>query len=203
MFTRTTLDIDTPAGVRVTHGLIAQDEPRGLVVMLPGRAYTSEAPGLYYPRMVAADAGYDILSMTFACQVAPERADFSTIDAEIRLAVDAVLRRRGYDRIVFVGKSLGSPYVAALAQPYNAERVILLTPIGSSVQDTGALPTLAIIGTNDSAYDPARVEADKARPNLRWLVLDGMDHGLEVAGDWAATLDGMKTILAACAEFLS
>lgn len=81
------------------------------------------------------------------------------------------------------------------------DRLILLTPIGTAALDTGATPTLAVIGTADQAYQPEQVDATGT--NVEWLVLDGLDHGLEVAGDWAASLDGLRQITRACIEFLS
>ncbi len=40
MWQRQTLDITTPAGKTIQHGLLAHDPPGDLLVMLPGRNYT-------------------------------------------------------------------------------------------------------------------------------------------------------------------
>ena len=202
-YTRTTLDVTTAEGVFVQHGLIEQDEPpKGLVVLLPGRFYPTDAPVLYYPRMVAADLGYDALSVRYAYQVAPDRAEVQGLDAEINLALDALLTRRRYSLRIIIGKSLGTPLATQLARQRRADGLILLTPIGAAVHDAGSLPTLAVIGTRDPVYDANLIAADKARANVHWLVLDGADHGLEVAGDGAATLDRMTQVMEACEAFL-
>ncbi len=202
MYTRTTLDLTTPGGVLVQHGLIVQDAPKGLVVLLPGGNYPVDAPVLYYPRMVAADLGYDALSVRYAYQVAPDRAQVQGLDAEVDAAVDAAFKRRSYDRLIVVGKSLGTPLASLLASRRKVDGLILLTPIGTSVRDAGSLPTLAVIGTNDPVYDADQIAADQGRANLRWLVIEGADHGLEVAGSWTATLDGMRRVVEVCDAFL-
>ena len=172
-----------------------------MVVILPGWGYLCDAPGLYYPRKAAVDLGYDVLSMRFAFQVAPDQADTHGLDAEVDHALTTILQR-GYPRLILIGKSLGTPLAATLAHKHSAERLILLTPIGTAAQDTGSLPTLAVIGTADERYSAAQIAADKARANVRWLVLDGMNHSMEIAGDWSASLDGLRQITAACEDFL-
>jgi hypothetical protein len=34
------------------------------------------------------------------------------------------------------------------------------------------------------------------------MILDGLDHSLEAAGDWESSLDALAEITQACAEFL-
>jgi hypothetical protein len=34
------------------------------------------------------------------------------------------------------------------------------------------------------------------------MILDGLDHSLEVPGDWETSLDSLAEIIAACVEFL-
>ncbi len=200
-YTRTTLDVTTRR-VFVQHGLIEQDAPRGLVVLLPGRFYPADAPVLYFPRMVAANLGYDALSVRYAYQLAPDRAKVERLDAEIDLALDTLLKRRSYARLIVIGKSLGTPLATLLARQRHVDGLILLTPIGTSVQDAGSLPTLAVIGTKDPVYDAQQIAATQGLANVRWLILDGADHGLEVAGDGLATLDRMRQTMQACEEFL-
>ncbi|MEO8397216.1 MAG: hypothetical protein ABI700_29745 [Chloroflexota bacterium] len=201
MTTRLSIEITTPSGVTVDHRLIAHDDPRGLLILLPGRGYTCDYPVLHYLRKAAADLGYDVLSVWYSFQVAAIPDDQVTIQqlaAEVDQAIREVLKR-GYAHVVIAGKSLGTPL--AVLHAHQAERLILLTPIGTSVQDAGRKPTLAIIGTSDQVYQPEQVEA--AGANVQWLVLEGLDHGLEAAGDWAGSIEALHQITAACEEFLS
>lgn len=203
MFTRRSIEVTTPAGVTVDHRLIAHDDPVGLLILLPGRGYTCDHPVLHYLRKAAADLGYDVLSVWYSFQVASipdDQVTMQQLAAEVDQAIKGVLQlNSGYKRVCIAGKSLGTPLAVLHAQ--QAERLILLTPIGTSVQDAGSKPTLAIIGTADPVYDPASINA--SRENVEWLVLDGLDHGLEAAGDWEASLDGLQQITQTCVEFLS
>jgi len=203
MFQRTILEITTPSGVPVEHGLITHDQPKGLVVILPGWGYLCDAPGLYYPRKAAVDLGYDVLSVTYGFQVARDRSEvvMQTLNAEVDHVL-ATAVERSYPRMILIGKSLGTPLAATLAHKHSAERLILLTPIGTAVQDAGSLPTLAVIGTADERYNAAQIAADRTRANVRWLVLEGMNHSMEIAGDWSASLDGLRRITQACEDFL-
>ncbi len=174
--------------------------------MLPGRGYTCDLPLLHYLRKAAADLGYDVLSVWYGFQVAPPGMDagmdvpltYESLNAEIDLAVGEAMKR-GYDRVVIAGKSMGTPLAALRAK--WAERLILLTPIGTAALDTGTTPTLAVIGTADQAYQPEQVT--QAGAHVKWLVLDGLDHGLEKPGDFAASLDALRMVTRACVEFLS
>ena len=73
MFRRLSIEVTTPSGVTVDHRLIAHDDPRGLLIMLPGRGYTCDHPVLHFLRKAAADLGYDVLSVWYSFQVAPIR----------------------------------------------------------------------------------------------------------------------------------
>jgi acetyl esterase/lipase len=201
MFTRLSIEVTTPSGVTVDHRLIAHDEPRGLLILLPGRGYTCDHPVLHYLRKAAADLGYDVLSVWYSFQVAAipdDQVTMQQLAAEVDQAIREVLKR-GYRHVMIAGKSLGTPLAVLHAQ--QAERLILLTPVGTAVQDAGSKPTLAIIGTADPVYDPDAINASAG--SVEWLVLEGLDHGLEAAGDWATSLDALHQITAACVEFLS
>lgn len=201
MAQRLTIEVTTPSGLRVAHGLVAHDQPAGLLVMLPGRGYTCDLPLLHYLHKAASDIGYDVLSVWYGFQAAPPGTDmpmtYESLNAEIDLAVGEAMKR-GYDRLLIAGKSMGTPLAALRAR--RAERLILLTPIGTAALDTGSTPTLAVIGTADQAYQPDQVQQTGA--NVQWLVLDGLDHGLEKPGDFAASLDALRTVTQACVEFL-
>ncbi|MEO8393259.1 MAG: hypothetical protein ABI700_09725, partial [Chloroflexota bacterium] len=173
MSTRLSIEITTPSGVTVDHRLIAHDDPRGLLILLPGRGYTCDHPVLHYLRKAAADLGYDVLSVWYSFQVAAIPDDQVTIRqlaAEVDQAIREVLKR-GYAHVMIAGKSLGAPL--AVLHAHQAERLILLTPIGTSVQDAGSKPTLAIIGSADPVYDPDAINA--SRTNVEWLILEGLD----------------------------
>ena len=200
MFKRLSIEVTTASGVTVDHRLIAHDDPLGLLILLPGRGYTCDFPVLHYLRKAATDLGWDVLSVWYSFQVVAipdEQVTMQQLATEVDQAIREALKR-GYAQVAIAGKSLGTPLAALHAD--QAERLILLTPVGTSVQDAGAKPTLAVIGTADPLYDADVIGASGA--NVRWMVLDGLDHGLEAAGDWSRSLEALRQITQACVEFL-
>ena len=203
MFKYMTIEVTTPSGVVVDQRLIAHEQPVGLLAMLPGRGYTCDHPVLHYLGKAAAELGYDVLSVRYSFQIAPRGGGaaqmmLESLAGEVDLAISEALKR-GYARLCIAGKSLGTPLAVLHAK--QTERLILLTPVGTAALDVGTTPTLAVIGTADPMYQPEQIETTGA--NVDWLVLDGLDHGLEAAGDWATSLVALGQITQACVEFLS
>jgi hypothetical protein len=111
---------------------------------------------------------------------------------------------RGYDHICIAGKSMSSPVAVALAHRIAAQNIslILLTPIGTAVQDVGATRTLAVIGTADPLYSAEQVSADADRANVTWQAFLHLNHGLEMADDWKGSVAALGQIIGACEGFL-
>jgi len=191
-------------GVKVHHALMMQEDGSDkLLVMLPGRGYTTEHPVLYYLRKAALQLGYDVLSVEYGFQAGHldlTSENMPYLPDDVQAATQPVLAR-GYAQVCIAGKSLGTPLAAALARQISETRVslLLLTPIAGATQGSGAIPTLAIIGTADAAYTPELV---KDEPHLTWRVLEGLNHSLELKGDWRASLAVLPEIIAACEAFL-
>jgi hypothetical protein len=176
----------------------------GLLVLLPGHGYTSDMPLLYYLRAAALQAAWDTLSITYAFQAHRDYSG-SRLLHEIRLVLDLpAIQNAGYRRLCFAAKSLGTPLAVELAhQQTPAETsLILLTPIMDAPAQVEQTPTLAVIGTADRYYDAASVRETGAAPNLHWLVLEGLDHGLEMPDDWKTSIKMLQRVTSACATFL-
>lgn len=210
----TILETTTSTGKRVRHLFTRQEQtPRGLVVILPGRGYLLEHPLLHYLRKLAGELNYDVLGVRYGYQMtAGDTGDLMSFDiltGEIERAISAVLAQRDYARVFLAGKSLGTALAVRQGERLKEGRLkdadlryILLTPVADSTQNIGVYPTLAVIGTADSAYDAARVRADDVNPHLHWHVFDGLNHGLEFAEGWDASIAVLGQIMAHCEAFL-
>ena len=206
------LNVKVKAGVTVGHLFFTHEKPAAnkLLVILPGRGYTRDYPLLYTLRMLAVEMGYDVLSTQYSFQAHPHTVNFKAVgwdglQTEIDQALDA-LPKRDYTSICFAGKSLGTPLAMQLAQSHAApdKRALLLTPIANAVQLAGEdMPTLAVIGTADSAYNADIIKADVRRDNVTWWVFDDLNHSLEHKSDWKASMAVMAEIMAICADFLA
>lgn len=201
--------ITTPSrfGVNTRITLLRHDaSAEKLLIILPGRAYTCDFPVLYYLRKAAAQIGYDVLSIEYGFQAA--RTDFNLAQLPDLLAdLNDILRpvlEHGYKHICVAGKSLGTPIAAHLIQSLDtaSRSLLLLTPVGDSTKSLGTIPAAAIIGTADPVYSADEVARFDGHPMVKWHVYEGLDHGLEYADDWQASVKMLPEIIQACTEFL-
>lgn len=200
-----TLTTTTANGLEVQHVFLRQNTPaKRLLVILPGRGYTSEHPALYFLRRAAAELDYDVLSITYSFQVNAGTFNTMNLPAEIN-AVLLQVNPDAYQRVVFAGKSMGTPLAVTHGLNCLAEdvRLILLTPIGDAVDEARDMPTLAIIGTEDRYYDAESIAATEMRPNVSWRVMPGLNHALEDRSNWQRSITVLLEIVAVCADFLS
>ncbi|HEX2906811.1 MAG TPA: alpha/beta family hydrolase [Phototrophicaceae bacterium] len=202
------IPVESRLGVTVPNHLLAHEPPSAdLLILLPGRGYTCNHPVLYYLRHAGIERGYDVLSIEYAFQVASRDLDADSLTAlaeDVLVATQAVLAR-GYQRVCIAGKSLGTPLAGELARTITSGAVslLLLTPIGGALQGLGDCPTLAIIGTADPLYTPELVSAYDDHPTITWQVYDGLNHSLEMPGDWRASLAVLPEIITGCETFMS
>lgn len=198
------IETESKFGTTAHHLLSTQEGGSDkLLIILPGRGYTTEHPLLYYLRSAALQLGYDVLSVQYgfqAAQIDVTIENMPYIQDDVQQAVKSVLAR-GYRKICIAGKSLGTPLAAELARSITDAQVslLLLTPIGAAAQGLGAIPALAVIGTADAAYSADMIKDDDY---LTWRVFEGLNHSLELRGDWRASLAVLPEIIGACAAFL-
>lgn len=195
--------IEIPSYADVTiQNILAGTGSSRLVVLLPGLGYTVDAPLFHYLRKIAWHNNCDTLSIKYGFQVAQSRYDpqyQGDITKESQQAIEVALKK-GYSELVIVGKSLGTPMAAILANRFSqTNKLLLLTPIRDSHTIAPNIETLAVIGTADPRYEDGLAVNTK---NLRWKVYEGLDHSLEVRGDMLASIDIMRDVMGECQQFL-
>lgn len=206
---QTTIDVQSRFGAKVPNPLTYHDPATTkLLVMLPGRGYTTESPALFYTRQMALDLDYDVLAIQYGFQMTGGDFDESTapyLKEDIINAVRQAVQRSAYQQVCIVAKSLGTLLVAEAIEAASIANVsvILLTPLPGALQEVGTNPTLAIIGTADALYSQDMVNASANIPNVRWRVFDNLNHGFEVKGDWKTSINALGEIIAECQAFLS
>lgn len=198
--------VESASGVVIHNRLYAQTAPAGrLMVLLPGANYDASRPLLYYPMKSGLQRGYDVLSVQYYYHIT--QADFEPdhLPTARKDAEDALMTtlKRGYDQVIFVAKSIGTLIAADLIGQLQDVRVaaLMLTPIGDVVAQLPAgVPALGVIGTSDAAYTTQTLtETD----DIKWQIFDGLNHSLEVAGDWRASLSALPAICEACDAFIT
>lgn len=146
---------------------------RGLVILLPGAAYTCQMPLLHFAALVAISHDWDVRAVDWT-----PAEHWGTEQIGLELAA-AIGDHEGPVRVV--GKSLGT-----LAAPYAAEHridAVWLTPLVKMPAVARAIADhpgrqLLIAGTDDTdTWDSGIAAAFSAEV----LEIAGADHGLRVA----------------------
>jgi hypothetical protein len=191
-----TVDLGPCPGVSFDQG------GRAWVVILPGAAYSSQAPLLWYARRAALATDRNVLTVVDAFD--REQDPVTWVESRLEAALAHVHDRD--PRPVVVGKSLTS-LAASIAARDRLPAVWLtpliaaghpVTPMVVAGMRAGTAPRLLIGGRADPSWDGA---VAGSFTDAEVLELDGADHGLEV-GDIAASAANLATVADAIQRFL-
>lgn len=196
-------------GPLVERASFRQGTPAGILIVFPGREYGPEAPLLRGPIEALTGEGWDVLVASYREGGGSGRGD--PILSRARRALDRILPARSYRRIALLGKSMGTPYVAALCADeagLAGARAAYLTPlIGNPDFERAFLraqqPSYLAVGTADPFYGVEALERLKAERDLRLTVVDGADHGLNIPGNPQASRQAVAHVVAEVVAFLT
>jgi hypothetical protein len=183
-----------PLDLAPGEALLHEGDPARCAVVLPGIAYFSQAPLLWFAREAAQARGWSVLELT---ERAPrDEEPFAWMRDRAAHALDAAAA----ETVAVIGKSL-----ASAAAPLVAERglpAVWLTPLLDRAEVVGALeaspaPALLIGSPADPTWGEGTVPVS---PEV--LELDGLDHSLQVEGDPLASLDVLRRVTERVGEFL-
>jgi hypothetical protein len=182
--------IDLGPGEAVLH----EGDPRRCAVILPGVAYFSQAPLLWFAREAAQAAGWSVLELT---ERAPrDEEPFAWMRDRAGRALDQATAAT----VAVVGKSL-----ASAAAPLVTERglpAVWLTPLLNRPDVASALaaasgPALLVGSPADPTWGEGSVPSG---PEV--LELDRLDHSLQVKGDPLASLEVLRRVTKRIGAFL-
>ncbi len=213
----TSLDVTTPSGRSVPNRWLKQTgSANALMLMFPGLNYTCDNPLLYYLAGLAVNRSMDVLQL-WANYTIHEFQSLSKADQvrwlleDARSLIEAGRKNRSYERLIFVGKSIGTLTLAAVFNQLKdlaTVPAIWLTPLfrqpvvlESALQVVGN--ALFIAGSADSTYDAGAMKQVASLPTAQTLVIPGADHSLEIPGDLELSLEILQKIMAAEDAFLS
>ena len=182
-----------------------------LAVLFPGIGYTVDKPLLYHSGRIAAARGYEVLPLPYGGFPRGVKGDRAKMERCFRMALEqaeemlAAVDWAACDRILFIGKSVGTIVAAAAAQRCPAEeriRFLLYTPL----EDTFAFPlgeSLVFTGGADPwvGGGDSRIPALCAQRGLPCTLIPGANHSLET-GDPLADLDALRRVMAETERFL-
>jgi hypothetical protein len=183
-----------PLDLAPGEALLHEGDPSRCAVVLPGIAYFSQAPLLWFAREAALARSWSVLELT---ERAPrDEEPFAWMRDRAARALEAAQA----ETVAVIGKSL-----ASAAAPLVAERglpAVWLTPLLDRAEVVGALeaaaaPTLLIGSPADPTWGegtvPQRAEV---------MELAGLDHSLQVNGDPLTSLDVLRRVTERIGGFL-
>jgi predicted alpha/beta-hydrolase family hydrolase len=183
-----------------------------LAVLFPGMNYSCDMPLLFYPLKLLLSRGADVLQVRAdytgpGYQSLPQAERGAWLAADAQAAVDAARQQGKYDKLVLVGKSIGTIALASLT-PHQPQAIsIWLTPllhhpqvIEAAEHNRGA--ALFVAGTADDLFDAAELKRIQAATQAEALLIEGGDHSLEIKADFFASLQALEQTLRAMAGFL-
>jgi predicted alpha/beta-hydrolase family hydrolase len=195
------------AGDHKTSYTYFANDSEAICFMFSGIGYTYDKPLFYYAAMEMRRSGMDIVQVDYHYNRKGLRQPLKKLKkamlADIRPVIDAVLAKRHYQRLLFLGKSIGTiPIAGQLIKQdeYRRATFILLTPLINQDELFANLlqyesPGLVVIGDRDRFYNADRVERLK---QTAWTVetIEGADHSLNVGRDDAdASIGALATVM--------
>jgi hypothetical protein len=170
--------------------------PERYAVILPGMAYPTRAPVLWFAREAAMALGYSAL------EVLGEPVEHADRLGWERECTERAIAEAGSARVVVIGKSLAS-LLAAEVSNRNLPAAWLTPPLTerSMIDVLGCVrnPTLLLGGTADPMW---KGNAIPANPAVQVVELPGVDHALQVAGNPGASLDALRQMTEALTRWL-
>jgi pimeloyl-ACP methyl ester carboxylesterase len=218
MYQYLSLEIPAYQGGMTANTFVRQDAgAKHLGILLPGVAYTTDMPLLYYARTVLLALGADTLSVEAnyhrlpGFRAAGPADQYRWVTTDAANACGAALAQRPYERLTLVGKSLGTfamGYLVAGDQRLARADCIWLTPLLKQEvlrgQIQGARPrSLFVSGGADSLYDAVAQQHLAEALGAQSVVIDGADHSLEILGDPSASLRALEHVVAVIRDFLN
>lgn len=206
----TTLSNKNDTSFQVPNTFFKQEtETDHLALILPGLNYTCDMPLLYYSTQVMLGAGadvvqvkYDYTEKTMGKSVSlPEKV--ALLQKDVTKIASVALEQGKHQRLTVIGKSLGTLGIACLLEagfPVKPQTCIFLTPILQQMEPALDLirqcsNTFYVIGTIDPYYDPGLIVKFRTTQPDNFLIIEGVNHSLELPGDAIHSLAVLDNIV--------
>jgi len=210
------LDIVGYENQRVANTFITQQEPtRHLGIILPGYRYSPDMAPLHYAGRILLDQGADVLRVEYAYYRTdfaerPENERDEWLSSDVFAACNAGLSHRSYEKITLIGKSLGTLAIGHLLNDSRFQQAACVwqTPLLKIEWLCSRIEKIRprsffIIGTADQHYKPDALQSLEHATNGSSLVMEDVDHSLEIPGDIPRSLTALNQMVQALQGFLS
>ena len=169
-----------------------------ILVIFPGRNYSTDAPLLYYAKKIYAAKGYEILPLVY--ENPPKD---STLTERIAYTKDNVMHILEhvdwsfYQNITFLSKSMGTVLAGEAAKKLKIPaHHIYLTPLKTTLayitKDTDCV---VFSGTNDAHIDANELSLHCRKNKIPCKQYKGVGHSLECGTEHKKTLQILADII--------
>ena len=171
-----------------------EGDPSRCAVILPGIRYFSQAPLLWFAREAAQAGGWSVVEVD---ERAPrDQEPFEWMRGQAERALEAAA---GAERIVVIGKSLGSVAATLVSGPAIWLTPLLDRPEVAEAIGSATAPTLLVGSSADPTWAGGAVPENAS---VEVLELEGLDHSLQVSRDPIASVDVLRDVTARVGAFL-
>lgn len=184
------------------------EKKKKLAVFFPGTGYHKDKPLFYYSRKIAVKQGFETLCILYGNL--PEQEEKNGGPVWENVVNTAIIRAKeqlkkvpfdGYDRVVFLSKSIGTAVAAAIDREWKlcADHVYY-TPVSESFQvmrDKG----IVFHGTSDPLANTEAVIEECKKRNLPLYLTEKGNHSLET-GNPIKDIDILRGIMETTEEYL-
>jgi len=192
----TTIPISGYQARSIANVLIQQPQVTStLAVIFPGVNYSCDMPLLYYTARLLGQRNSDVLNLhteysqpEYRSLPAAQRAEWISTDATA--GVEAALAHREYQKLILIGKSIGTLSLATL----------IGQEIGAAMRFQG--PALYISGTGDDLYEADNLNRIKQATRAESLIIEGANHSMEIPGKMEDSLQVLKQVITRIGSFL-
>jgi hypothetical protein len=188
-------------------------ETRWLALVFPGMRYSCDMPLLYYPTQLLLQQGIDVLQLhpdytIPEFQNASPQVQAQWLATDALAAVQAGRAESGAERLILVGKSVGTITMAYVLNAEPGSVAIWLTPILREPALVEAAkrfsgPSLFIAGTGDTTYDAPTLARIREVTGAEAFLIEAANHSLEIPGEILSAPKIMSQILVGMADFLT
>jgi len=206
MIEKSYINIRTSLEEEINHFYLDNnDNIETLVVIFPGENSNCDKPILHYIRKAALLKGYDVLCINYGTTLV--ESDFSKktrkVAKETVRAINKCREQKKFNRIYFVGKSIGTVISGKVSDMINDIKIkhIFLTPIKYSIPFINLYGGTVITGSKDKLFGKECIEIIQGNENLNLEVIENAGHSLEV-DDLEETLNMHKFVIKVCDEYL-
>lgn len=159
-----------------------------LAVVFPGVGYHVDKPLLYYSRKLATELGYDVAPVEY--RDLPVSGSIRGDADKMRAVFEDALRQSceilkdvdftAYDRIVFIGKSVGTVVAGAYAVKMGiSPDMLIYTPVEATFGFLNERCGTVFHGTSDGWVDTDIVKYECDRLKLPLHIIENANHSLE------------------------